>query len=380
MSQRRSPLLTFLGLLILTLLCAAMISVAALLMLIPQRAVSIYGPATAGLSFNDRLYLSTILILNQDQLTNPYNPYGTPLDFEVGLGEPASSIMDRLDEYGLIPNVDPFRAYLQYSGLDTSIQAGEYQLSAAMTPIQIAYALQDATPTHVQFRILAGWRLEEIAEALPTSGLAITPGEFLFATYNPSVHLPGAMNLPPAASLEGYLSPGSYKLHRNVSVEQMLEAFLEQFTNQLTPDLIDGFENQGLNLHLAVILASIVERESVDENEMPMIASVFINRLAVGMRLDTDPTVQYALGYNEEQNTWWTNPLSLVDLEVDSPYNTYRYSGLPPGPIATPSLAALKAVAYPATTPYYYFRAACDNSGGHVFAKTFEEHVGNACP
>jgi UPF0755 protein len=160
----------------------------------------------------------------------------------------------------------------------------------------------------------------------------------------------------------------------------MLEAFLEQFTNQLTPDLIDGFENQGLNLHLAVILASIVERESVDENEMPMIASVFINRLAVGMRLDTDPTVQYALGYNEEQNTWWTNPLSLVDLEVDSPYNTYRYSGLPPGPIATPSLAALKAVAYPATTPYYYFRAACDNSGGHVFAKTFEEHVGNACP
>jgi UPF0755 protein len=188
------------------------------------------------------------------------------------------------------------------------------------------------------------------------------------------------MNLPPAASLEGYLSPGSYKLHRNVSVEQMLGAFLDQFTTQLTPDLLEGFETQGLNLHQAVILASIVERESVDDNEMPMIASVFFNRLAAGMRLDTDPTVQYALGYNEYQNTWWTNPLSLDDLEVDSFYNTYRYSGLPPGPIAAPSLAALQAVAYPALTPYYYFRAACDDSGGHVFAKSFEEHVGNACP
>jgi len=97
------------------------------------------------------------------------------------------------------------------------------------------------------------------------------------------------------------------------------------------------------------------------------------------MKLDADPTVQYALGYNNVQKTWWTNPLSLANLENDSPYNTYRYLGLPPGPIAAPSLNALRAVAFPAKTPYYYFRSACDGSGRHTFAVTFTEHQENAC-
>ena len=359
---------------------AADFSLAAFLVLIPQRAVSIFGPPRSGLSFSDRFYLSTLLILNEDQLTYPYNPYSTPLDFEVGLGQPAASIISSLDDYGLISDVDSFRAYLQYSGLDTSIQAGEYQLSASMTAIQIAQAMQDATPTHVQFRILAGWRLEEIAEALPTSGLSITPGEFLYAVYNPSMGLAAQVDLPPGASLEGYLSPGSYEFHRNVGLEQMLAEPLDNFQAQLTPDLLEGFQNQGLNLDQAVNLAAIVEREAVDDNEMPLIASVFFNRLAVGMRLETDPTVQYALGYNQAQGTWWTNPLSLDDLKVDSTYNTYMHHGLPPGPIATPSLAALNAVAFPAQTPYYYFRAACDDSGGHVFARDYEEHLRYGCP
>ena len=98
------------------------------------------------------------------------------------------------------------------------------------------------------------------------------------------------------------------------------------------------------------------------------------------MKLDADPTVQYAVGYNSAQGTWWTNPLSHADLATDSPYNTYLYHGLPPGPIANPGLTALQAVAYPAQSPYYYFRALCDNSGRHIFAQTYAEHVANACP
>jgi UPF0755 protein len=98
------------------------------------------------------------------------------------------------------------------------------------------------------------------------------------------------------------------------------------------------------------------------------------------MKLDSDPTVQYALGYNTAAATWWTNPLSASDLQFDSPYNTYLYPGLPPGPICNPGLSALNAVAYPAQTPYYYFRAACDGSGRHAFAQTYEEHLRNACP
>ena len=152
------------------------------------------------------------------------------------------------------------------------------------------------------------------------------------------------------------------------------------FETQVTPELRNGFITMGLDLCQAVTLASIVQREAVLEDEMPMIASVFYNRLNSGAVLASDPTVQYALGYNQSQSTWWTNPLSTQDLQIDSAYNTYIYPGLPPGPIANPGLAALRAVAFPAQTPYYYFRAACDGSGRHLFAETYEEHLKNACP
>jgi UPF0755 protein len=155
---------------------------------------------------------------------------------------------------------------------------------------------------------------------------------------------------------------------------------MQKFLASLTVELQDGFSRQGLNVYQAVTLASIIEREAIVDEEMPLIASVFFNRLAIGMKLETDPTIQYALGYNLSQNTWWTNPLTLSDLEVDSPYNTYLHPGLPPGPICNPGLAALQAVAFPAQTPYYYFRARCDGSGLHSFAETFEQHIQNACP
>ena len=124
----------------------------------------------------------------------------------------------------------------------------------------------------------------------------------------------------------------------------------------------------------------MVAREAVHEEEQPLIASVYLNRVKIGMKLDADPTVQYAIGYNLLQQRWWTNLLSLLDLQVNSVYNTYRYDGLPPSPIANPSLGALRAVAVPAETNYLFFRAKCDSSGYHVFAETFDEHLQNACP
>jgi UPF0755 protein len=142
----------------------------------------------------------------------------------------------------------------------------------------------------------------------------------------------------------------------------------------------DSYDQQGLSLFDAVTLASIVEREAVLDEEKPLIASVFLNRLAAGIPLESDPTAQYAAGYDEARGGWWPTPVSLNDLEIDSPYNTYRYPGLPPGPISNPSTESLKAVAFPAQTPYYYFRASCDGSGKHVFAETYEQHLNNSCP
>jgi UPF0755 protein len=217
--------------------------------------------------------------------------------------------------------------------------------------------------------------MEEIAASLPTSGLDISPEAFLFAAQTP----PQVLSLPSSSTMEGFFFPDSYILPRTTTADQLLDTIARNFAFHISDDMRAGFAAQGLDLYQAVTLASIVERESVHDDELALIASVFINRLNVGMTLGSDPTVQYALGYNAIEQTWWTNPLSLDDLKFDSPYNTYIYAGLPPGPIASPSLEALQAVAFPEVSSFYYFQAKCDGSGYHTFAVTFEEHLANGC-
>ncbi len=295
------------------------------------------------------------------------------------MGESVNSIAFRLQELGIIRNADAFRLYLIYAGLDKGIQAGKYKLSPALNAIQIAQTIQDATPIEVIFHILPGWRLEEIAAALPTSGLQFSPASFLKAARNPDDSILPA-SFPNLKSLEGFMLPGEYHLKRDIPLEAFLVAVLQQFDEQVPQDMRDAYKQHGLKLTEAVVLASIIQREAMVEDEQPIIASVFYNRLAQGMRLESDPTVQFALGYNKKQATWWTNPLSSDDLQIISPYNTYLNGGLPPGPICNPGISALRAVAYPAETPYFYFRARCDGSGEHSFAKTYQEHLQNACP
>lgn len=345
---------------------------------IPSRAVRIYGPPSASLSFPQRLQYSALLLWYDGLLTQPMDLSGAEQSFTIEVGESASSIAGHLQDVGLIRHADAFRSYLIYSGLDTSIQAGEYKLSTAMSALDIAHELQDATPEEVTFVVLPGWRLEEVANSLATSGLPITYDQFLEAASLPP---PGYDFLEGATSVEGFLYPDAYIFPRTTSTAgQMIDEMVRNFAAHLTLDLRNGFDRQGLTVYQAVILASMVEREAVQDEEQALIASVYLNRLKIGMRLEADPTVQYAIGYNLLQQTWWTNPLTLLDLEVNSVYNTYRYDGLPPTPIANPSLGALSAVAFPEETDYFYFRAKCDGSGLHEFAVTFEEHLQNACP
>ena len=344
-----------------------------------SRVETIYGPPRQGIELIERTYLSAQLYTHAADLTAPRDPQSAPQDFEIELGSTPLVIATGLQENGLIPDPGAFIAYLRYAGLDTTLQAGSYRLSRSQTPVEIAAALQDATPKEVDFSVLPGWRIEEIAAVLPTSGLEFTPEAFLAATKNLPAAYSFLRDVQAGGSLEGFLAPGNYKIPREASVQQFLNTLLAGFDSQLNPDLLSGLERQGLNLYQAVTLASIVEREAVVAAEMPTIASVFFNRLAIGIPLEADSTVQYALGYNDRQKTWWTNPLSSQDLQEDSPYNSYRYPSLPPAPIANPSADALIAVAFPAQTPYYYFRAACDGSGRHLFAITFEEHLQNAC-
>ena len=357
---------------VLILICVVLI-----VFVIPSTAAQTYGPPSERLSSFQVIQYSTKLIWDDGLLIKPLVSNASQQSFTVHQGELVASIADRLQQSGLISDAGLFRDYLIYTGFDTSIQAGNYDLSPAMSVVDIAHKMQDATSTQVTFVILPGWRMEEIAASLPTSGLSIIPDAFLVAAKKTR---PGFDFLSGAASTEGFLYPDSYTLPRVITADELVEVLVRNFDLHLTSDLRDGFDRQGLTTYQAVTVASIVQREAVHDDEAPMIASVYVNRLKIGMRLEADPTTQYALGYNTAQQTWWTNPLSMDDLKVNSPYNTYVTDGLPPTPISNPGLVALRAVAFPTESSYYYFSARCDASGYHNFAQTFQEQLQNLCP
>jgi UPF0755 protein len=269
--------------------------------------------------------------------------------------------------------------YLIYKGYDKTLQAGEFRLSPAASAVEIANILQQSSNARINLTVFAGWRLEEVAAAVANSGLDISEDNFIDAAtrgYRDYLH-DGTGDF---GSLEGMLFPGVYTLERSTQMPALIYEMVGRFNDATTPEFIQGISDQQLSLHEAITLASIVEREAIVNEEMALIASVFYNRLRIGMKLESDPTAQYAIGYNTDQKSWWTNPLSLDDLMVSSPYNTYQNLGLPPGPICNPGEDALAAVASPAESDYYFFRASCDGSGTHQFSVTYEEHILNACP
>ncbi len=358
-------------------LCASVWVVGILILGIPQANVRL-GPPSPALNPVLRTMLSGYLLLNETALDSPAGDPLAIIEIEVHEGETASDVVDRLLAAGVIENDLLLRSYLRYRGLDVGVEAGRYSVHGGMTIRQLAEILQTASPFLNIFTVTEGWRLEEIAQNFIVSGLGIDPEEFLAFTHH---HVNGysfSSALPDPPTLEGFMFPDTYYFTPESTVDEVVTTMLDNFEIKVTPELRAGFERQGLSLYAAVTLASIVEREAVVPEEQPLIASVFINRLRMGMKLEADPTVQYVLGLQGEG--WWKAPLSLADLEIDTPFNTYRYPGLPPTPIANPGLAAIRAVAFPAESTYLYFRAMCDGSGRHAFAETFEQHLLNACP
>ena len=346
---------------------------------IPTRVTETFGSPNPALSPTQRLRYPIELFLHKQELFTPTG--GTesePLDFDIASGEPVSSISARLEEMTLIPDAALFSHLLIYTGLDTSIQSGRFKISKAKSPVEVAVMLADPTAVLIPFSVLPGWRLEEIADSVKTYNFPFSGADFLAAAENPTsigINPP----LEGAVTLEGMIPPGITYINKNIGLRDFIKAILEKSAGMITPEMGQAFNAHGLTEYQAVILASIVQREAVQESEMGTIASVFLNRLNQGMKLESDPTVQYALGYDTEGGTWWKNPLSRDDLQVNSPYNTYLFGGLPPSPISSPSQEALSAVAFPEQTNFIFFQAKCDGSGYHNFAVTYEEHVSNLC-
>lgn len=352
---------------ILTLLLVIIVPI----LLVPVLATHHYGAPNPRLSISQRYQYAAKILWYDASIQTPVNPFGAEQAFTLENGESPYQIAARLETQGLIPNANAFITYLVYTGLDSSLLPGDYRISPSLSTASIAELFQDTRAAQIAFAIIPGWRIEEIAASLPTSGLAINPEEFLKAAQNPATAF-----APEASTHEGFLLPDTYSLSRHLSADELLTLLTANFGTKLTPEIQAGFAAQGLKLYEGIILASIVEREAIIADEQAAIASVYLNRWHIGQRLEADPTVQYAIGYPDN---WWKSPLAYADLEVNSPYNTYLNDGLPPTPICNPSLGALEAVAYPAETPYYYFRARCDGSGLHSFAETFEEHLTNGC-
>lgn len=306
----------------------------------------------------------------------------TPVVVTITPGQTAGQIARTLVTAGVLaPDRESlFVDYVTQERLDQNLYAGQYTLDPRSTIPEIAQQLQRNSPTEVTLTFLAGWRLEEMVAYLEAVQPArIRAAEFWSITQNPAGKVDrDLLSVTGGESLEGYLFPGNYTISVETDAATLISLMLQRFDTQVSAEIEAGWRSLGLTPAMAVTVASIVQREAVEAAEMPLIAGVFLNRLQREMRLEADPTVQYAIGYQADIDSWWRSPLRAVDLQIDSPYNTYRHAGLPPSPIANPGLAALEAVAFPEPSNFLFFVAGCGDSGTiHYFSETYEEHLAN---
>lgn len=272
----------------------------------------------------------------------------------ISQGSGVRFVAEQLEKEGLIRNQLAFLITVKTMGLEDAIQAGTFYLSPDMDATTIAKTLT-VGKSDVRITIPEGKRAEEIAE--------IIVAKF------PSLDVEALK----AALLqhEGYLFPDTYDFTTDVTIEEIVTVLTTNFDRKYAT--INS--SNKLSTKEYVIIASLIEREAKHAEDRPRVSSVLHNRLDIGMKLDIDATVQYALGYNFYERTWWKRNLTQDDLQIDSPYNTYINPGLPPGPIANPGLASLEAAMYPSETNYLFYIS--DKQGINRYARTLEEHNEN---
>ena len=287
------------------------------------------------------------------QAVNPSNK--TSKVFVVNNGEGVREIANNLKTNGLIKDPIVFFLLTKSEGIDKKIQAGNFQLSPSMNAQAIA-----ANLTHgildIWTTVPEGLRATEIAAILKAK----------IPSYNESWVASLAAN-------EGYLFPDTYLIPKDADIDMIVNLMKNNFQKKF--DSVRDTKTTVLTDAQTIIIASIIEREAIFPEDRPMVASVLINRLNIGMMLGSDPTVMYALGYQADTKTWWKKDLTVDDLAINSPYNTRKNAGLPPTPISNPGLSAIEAALAPSKTNYLYFFS--DKKGHLHFATTIEGHNAN---
>ncbi len=276
----------------------------------------------------------------------------------IKTGSTTGQIADELEQKGVIKSARAFRVYVKFNHI-TNLQAGDYRLSSKQSVREITDTLASGKITSVDVLIPPGLRLDQIEDILVKNGYTKSDLEAALTQLSAS---PLLESLPSGANLEGYLFPDTYKIGPDTTAKELLTLILNNFQSQITPDITTGLAAQGLTLRQGIILASIVQKEVSDPDVQPTVAQVFIKRYKAGEVLGSDVTYMYAAKITGQTSS----------PELDSPYNTRKYPGLPPGPIANFNISALKAVAHPSNTDYSYFVAGDD--GEVHFSNTLEEH------
>ncbi|MTI81211.1 MAG: endolytic transglycosylase MltG [Firmicutes bacterium] len=294
-----------------------------------------------------------------------------PAIIEIPQNSTSGTVAAVLEEKGLIKNALVFRLYSRYKGWDSKIQTGEYQLAASMSTPEILKTLTSGNQVFYTFTIPEGYTVEQIAQLLEDEGFG-KKEKFLQLSREGDDYQYPFLNQQSGTKylLEGYLFPDTYKVTKQSTEQDIIYMMLERFMQELEKiDFESKAKQMNLNVHQAVTIAAMIEKEALSDKDRPLISGVIQNRLEKGMPLQIDATVLYALGKHKEM-------VLNKDLEVDSPYNTYQVSSLPPGPIASPGSASLKAAVEPEDSDYLYYVAKPD--GSHAFSRTLTEHIRKA--
>lgn len=314
------------------------------------------------------------------QSTKPVKASTEPVIITIDKGTGTSQIANNLEENGIIRNSFLFKVYLKLNNEGSGFKAGTYAFIPGQSYKEIVASLNNGDVQQeetLKFTIPEGYTLKQMAEKLDTEG-ATGMELFMDVVNQPELF----SDIPIVAEiqdnddylfkLEGYLFPETYELAKGSTSEDIVRRMLTEMQEKLDsiPDFEAKLKASGLTVHELLTVASLIEREVVVPEERPLVASVIYNRLEQNMRLQIDATVQYLLGKQKER-------LLYKDLEVESPYNTYRNAGLPPGPIAAPSLSSIEAALSPETSDYLFYVTKKDGSSEHLFAKTYEEHLKN---
>ncbi|MBP5429873.1 MAG: endolytic transglycosylase MltG [Elusimicrobiaceae bacterium] len=279
---------------------------------------------------------------------------------QIRPGQTGNEVARLLKAKGVIRSELLFKILFRLTADKNDLKAGRFDLRRNTPDLEVISCIKTGQCTHYEkVTILEGWRSEEIASELGAHGVT-DPQAFL--------------NIVREKDLEGHLFPSTYLFSDSTSAQKVVDQMLAQYDKNIAP-LFKKYKTD-LTERQVLTLASIVEREALVHDERPKIAAVYLNRFRIGKRLEADPTVQYALGFTLKENRFWKKGLTFKDLRVDSPYNTYRNAGLPPGPICNPGAKSVEAVLNP--QPDFnaiYFVA--DRTGRHAFSRTFEEHKNN---